>query len=654
MDKIEKIQGLVYQLNDYRNEYYNLNKPSVSDATYDNLFDELSSLEKETGYILSNSPTVTVGFEVKSKLQKIEHPIPLKSLDKTKSFNELEKFIGNKKCLLMLKADGLTIELEYKDGELLQASTRGNSFIGEDVTHNVKVFKNIPLTIPYTGHLRLAGEAIIHKNDFDIINSKLPDEEKYATPRNLVAGSVRQLDSKICSQRNVYFYAFTVLECDEKLSDSKHEQFRWLVDQGFSTIYYLHGDISNNLELNINRMIELAKEKFVPIDGMVLTFDSVKYSKSLGETSHHPLHSLAWKAKDEMEETILRSVEWNTTRTGQINPTAIFDTVILDNTEVSRASLFNLTFIKEMQLNLLNSIKVSKRNMIIPYIEENLDRQEGNYISIPDKCPSCGGRTEIRNTGTADFLYCTNDDCQAKLLDKFVHFCSRNAMNIDGLSEAGIELFINEGFLKTFADLYKLEKYKSKIVQLEGWGLKSYNKLIQAIEKSKNVKLENFLYALGIGQLGQGGSKRLVKHFNNNFSAIMCASIYDLMQVEDFGEVTANNVYSYFDNDSNQDIVDELQMYVNIEERVEKKETGFKSLDGLTFVVTGNVETFKNRKELEELITSLNGKLSGSVSSKTNYLINNDITSNSGKNKKAKDLGVSIISEQMFNEMIGR
>ncbi len=650
MNSIQRIQDLVKQLNTYRNEYYNLNKPSVPDATYDSLFDELSILEKETGCILSNSPTVTVGYEVKSKLQKVEHPIPLKSLDKTKSFEDLNKFIGDKECLLMLKADGLTIELEYENGELIQASTRGNSIIGEEISHNAKVFKNIPLTIPYSGHLRIAGEAVIHKNDFEEINSKLLEEDKYATPRNLSAGSVRQLDSKICSQRNVYFYAFGILECDEELSDSKHEQFNWLAGQGFWIILYLHGDISD-IELNINRMIKLAKEKFVPIDGMVVTYNSVKYSKSLGETAHHPLHSLAWKAIDEMEETILRNVEWNTTRSGQINPTAIFDTVILDNTEVSRASLFNLTFIKDMQLNLLNTIKVSKRNMIIPYIEENLDRQEGNYIPIPTKCPSCGAKTEIRNTGTADFLYCTNDDCPAKLLDKFVHFCSRNAMNIDGLSEAGIELFINKGLLKTFDDLYKLEQYKSQIIQLEGWGIKSYNKLIQAIEKSKNVKLENFLYALGIGQLGQGGSKRLVKHYNNNIFAIADAKPYELMQVEDFGDVTANSVYSYFQD--NMDLIDRLLEIVNIKVE-EKKESTFKSLDNLTFVVTGNVETFKNRKELEELITSLNGKLSGSVSSKTHYLINNDITSNSGKNKKAKELNVPIISEAQFNEMIGR
>jgi len=653
MNKIESIQTLVKQLNTYRNEYYNLNKPSVPDATYDKLFDELSILEKEMGYVLSNSPTVTVGYEVKSKLSKVEHPIPLKSLDKTKSYEDLNKFMGNKECLLMLKADGLTIELEYEDGVLIQASTRGNSIIGEEISHNAKVFKNIPLTIPYTGHLRVAGEAIIHKNDFEDINSKLSDEEKYATPRNLAAGSVRQLDSKICSQRNVYFYAFNILECDEELSDSKKERFEWLVEQGFWIIYYLYGSMSN-IESKINRMIDIAKEKFIPIDGMVLTFDSVKYSNSLGETSHHPLHSLAWKAKDEMEETVLRSVEWNTTRLGQINPTAIFDTVILDNTEVSRASLFNLTFIKEMQLNLLNSIKVSKRNMIIPYIEENLDRQEGNYIPIPNKCPSCGEKTEVRNTGTADFLYCTNDDCPAKLLDTFVHYCSRNAMNIDGLSESGLELFINEGFLKTFDDLYKLEQYKSKIVQLEGWGIKSYNKLIQAIEKSKEVKLENFLYALGIGQLGQGGSKRLVKYFNNDFQSILNANQFDLMQVEDFGEVTAYSVYNYFIDNKNRKLINKLLDVITLKKPEEKKEvTNINSpFTGCKIYCTGTFSSHK-KDELKAIVESLGAEFTSGYAKSLDYLVVGSVKGSSKEDKARKD-GVKVLNEDEFFGMIGR
>lgn len=649
MDKIKTIQDLVERLNTYRNEYYNLNKPSISDTLYDNLFDDLTKLEKETGYILSNSPTVTVGYEVKSKLQKVEHPIPLKSLAKTKSINELVKWCGNQEILLMLKADGLTIELEYNEGKLIQASTRGNSIIGENVTHNAKVFKNIPLTIPYTGHLRIAGEAVIHKNDFDMINSELSEDDKYATPRNLVAGSVRQLDSEICAHRNVCFYAFGILECDDELFGLKHNQFGWLVDQGFWTIYYMYGGLPNYIESGIDNMKQIAEEKFIPIDGMVVTFDSVQYSNSLGETSHHPLHSIAFKFADEMEETVLRSVEWNTTRTGQINPTAIFDTVILDNTEVSRASLFNLTFIKEMQLNLLNSIKVSKRNMIIPYIEENLDGQEGNYIPIPIICPSCGVKTEIRNTGTADFLYCTNDDCPAKLLDRFVHFCSRNAINIDGLSEAGIELFINEGFLKTFDDLYNLEQYKSQIVQLEGWGIKSYNKLIQAIEKSKEVKLENFLYALGIGQLGQGGSKRLAKHFRYDINAFMRATNNPLnfTVIEDFGDVTANSIYDYFKKTDNLRLILDLLQCVTIKKPEEKKVSNTNNqFKGCKIYCTGTFSSHK-KEELKAIVEGLGAEFTSGYAKSLSYLVVGSIKGSSKEDKARKD-GVTILSEQEF------
>ena len=410
-------------------------------------------------------------------------------------------------------------------------------------------------------------------------------------------------------------------------------------------------------DYDIEMMKSSAVKLGIPIDGMVLSFDSIKYSDSLGQTNHHPLHSIAFKFGDETEETILRSIEWNTTRSGQINPTACFDTVILDNTEVSRASLFNLTFIKDMQLNLLNRIQVSKRNMIIPYIEENLDRQEGNYISIPEKCPSCSCKTEIRNTGTADFLFCTNDNCPAKLLDKFCHFVSRDAMNIDGLSEATLEKFINKGWLKTFDDIYKLFEHKNEIINMEGFGQKSYTKLMTAIEKSKNVEFANFIYALGIGQIGKGGSKRLAKYFNNDFDKFFEAidNDYDFSQIEDFGDVTANAILNYFNDEKNISIVcDLLNLHLNVKKKNIDQHKGLKDLSGLIFVVTGNLITFKNREELETLIISLNGKLSGSISSKTSFLINNDIISTSGKNKKAKELNIKIISELSFNEMIGR
>lgn len=653
MDKIGRIQELVRKLNIYRDEYYNLNHPSVLDSTYDSLFDELSLLEKETGFVLSNSPTQSVGYEVKSKLQKRVHPTPLKSLDKTKSIDELNKFRNDKEVILMLKADGLTVELDFEDGQFIGGYTRGNGEIGEDITHNVKTFKNIPLTIPFKGKLRIVGEAVIHWNDFNEINSKLPEEEKYATPRNLVAGSVRQLDSKICAERNVYFYAFNILECGEKLSDSKHCNFAWLWEQGFWTIFCLRliGDVT---QFDIEGLTDYAKNTNIPIDGMVLSFDSINYSQSLGSTSHHPLHSMAFKFEDETEETILRDIEWNTTRSAQINPTAIFDTVILDNTEVSRASLFNLTFIKDMQLNLLNRITVSKRNLIIPYIEENLDRQEGNYVPIPDKCPSCGAKTEIKNTGTADFLYCTNTNCPAQLLDKFVNFVKRDGMNIEGLSEATLEKFINKGWLKTFDDIYRLDEHKAEITTMEGFGIKSYNNLIKSIEKSKNVSMANFLVALGIPQIGKGGAKRLAKHFNNDMLDFFnCLDTnYDFTQIEDFGETTASALIDYFygDND-NLEMVYRLLEHVTILQEKKKEIANIEStFSGKKLYCTGTFASYK-KNELQKIIEDLGGEFGSGYAKSLDYLVVGSLKGSSKEDKARKD-GVSILTEDQFLEMI--
>ncbi len=660
MNEIERIKELVKQLNEYRSSYYNKNVSIVSDQKYDSLFDELKSLEELTGYILSNSPTQEVGYAVQSKLLKRIHPTPLKSLDKTKSIDKLNKFKGDKEVILMLKADGLTVEVDYENGSFVGAYTRGNGEIGEDISHNALTFKNLPKQISYKGKLRLVGEAIIHWDDFNKINELLPEEEKYATPRNLTSGSVRQLDSSICAKRKVYWYAFNILECDKNLSDSKYENFKWLRELGFCTI--VNTKISNEFdtpeyqfEILIKSMRNIAIDIGIPIDGMVLSFDSIKYSRLLGQTNHHPLHSIAFKFGDETEETILRSIEWNTTRSGQINPTACFDTVILDNTEVSRASLFNLTFIKDMQLNLLNRIQVSKRNMIIPYIEENLDRQEGNYISIPEKCPSCSCKTEIRNTGTADFLFCTNDNCSAKLLDKFVHFCSRDAMNIEGLSEATLEKFVNKGWLKTFDDIYRLEQHKNEIVCMEGFGYKSYTKLITAIERSKYVEFGNFIYALGIEQIGKGGSRRLAKHFNNNIHKFLKAidNQYDFSSIEDFGQITSDLVIDYFNKQDNVDMVNRLLNIIKIKQEEKPQATGLKDLSGLTFVITGAVYSFKNREQFKILVEGLNGKVAGSVSRNTNYLVCNE-DAGSSKSQKAKSLGVSVITEDEFNKMIGR
>jgi DNA ligase (NAD+) len=648
MDKISRIKSLTNELNQYRNQYYNFNNSIINDFTYDSLFDELHALELETDFVLSNSPTQTVGYEVKSKLNKRMHPTPLRSLDKTKSIDELNKWRKDKDIILMLKADGLTVELDYDNGQLIGGYTRGNGEIGEDISHNCRVFKNIPLTIPFKGKLRVSGEAIIHWNDFNNINTKLSNYEKYATPRNLVSGSVRQLDSKVCAKRNVHFYAFNILECSEELSDSKDDNFTWLMNLGFDLIGVMK--LNNNVtDYEIKVMKSVANEEQLPIDGLVLSYDSIKYSNSLGTTSHHPLHSLAFKFYDETEETILRNVEWNTTRTGQITPTGIFDTVIIDNTEVSRASLHNLSFIRDLQLNIGCRIQVSKRNLIIPHVEENLDRDNG-LLEFPSVCPSCGGKTEIRNTGTADFLFCTNDNCPAKLLDKFVNFVKRDGMNIEGLSEATVEKFINKGWLQKFDDIYYLNEHKSEIIKMEGFGHQSYNNLWSAIEKSKSVKLENFINALGIEGVGLSTAKLLAKRFKTMDNFIH-ANNTELLNIDGVGEITVDSVCDYLAD--NLDVIDELMNILNFIQN-EKKESSLKDLTGQIFVITGSVNSFKNRDEFKELVESLNGKVTGSVTSKTNYLVNNDVNSTSGKNKTAKDLGVKIISEQQFNEMIGR
>jgi DNA ligase (NAD+) len=666
MNKIERIQELTKQLNQYRNEYYNQNKSSVSDSTYDKLFDELSLLEKETNFIelslleketnfiLSNSPTQSVGFEVVSKLQKVTHKTPLLSLDKTKSIDELYQWRKYQNIILMLKADGLTIELDYDNGILNEASTRGNGEIGEIVTHNAFTFKNLPKNIPFNGKLRLSGEAIIHWDDFNEINSKLPEEDKHATPRNLVSGSVRQLDSKICSERNVYFYSFNILECSEELKDSKMERFNWLNNLGFKIVPTLKIYHYENLEMDIEDLKKIAEKWNIPIDGLVASFDSVDYSNSLNITSHHPLHSLALKFKDETEDSILRQVEWNTTRSGQINPTAIFDTVELDNTEVSRASLFNLTFIEDLKLNIGCRIKVSKRNMIIPYIEENLDKNNGE-LETPKYCPSCGEKTLIENAGTSDFLRCINKNCPAQLLDKFVHFVSRDAMNIDGLSEATLEKFINKGFIKTFSDIYRLEQYKSQIVNMDGFGQRSYSKLIEAIEKSKNVKFEQFVYGLGIDQIGKGGAKRLSKHFNNDINRFLdTTDSYDeFLKIEDFGDITAQAVINYFQDEDNMEQVDRLLMHIKIiKPEIKSKIIGDNLFKGTKVYATGKFANYK-KEEIKKVLEDLGAEFTSGYAKSLNYLIVGSIEGSS-KEDKAKADGVKILGEVEFMKMIGK
>ena len=651
MEKVEQIKRLVLELNQYRHEYYNLNKPSVGDSTYDQMFDELQLLEQETGIVLSNSPTQTVGYEVISKLQKVTHKTPLKSLAKTKSAEELNAWRKDKEALLMLKGDGLTVELDYENGMLIEASTRGNGEVGELITHNAKTFKNVPLSISFKGYLRLSGEAMIHIEDFDDINSKLSDEDKYATPRNLVAGSVRQLSSKICAERNVNFYSFNILECSKILSDSKYENFNWLEKQGFSTIF--HTKVSNNIIENlIGYFKQIAEDDGTPIDGLVASFDSVSYSDSLQETSHHPLHSMAYKFEDESTQTILMAVEWRTTRMGQVNPTAIFDTVLIDNTEVGRASLHNLSFIEGLQLSIGSRILVSKRNLIIPHIEDNLDRDLGS-LEYPNECPSCGEKTAIRNTGTADFLFCVNDNCSAKLLDKFVHFVKRDCMNIDGLSSASLELFINEGFLQSFDDIYNLEQYSDKIVSLEGWGIKSYNKLTEAIDKSRKVKCSNFIYALGIPNVGSSSSKIIAKHFNNDFQAFIraCVDGFDFSILEDFGGITSQSIHSWYRDNNEKHLWMHLMDEIEIIQEEKKEVINVDSIfSGKKLYCTGSFESYK-KEELKNIIESLGGEFGSGYAKSLDYLVVGKLKGSSKEAKALKD-GVKVLTEDEFLEMI--
>ena len=647
MNKIYRIKELAETLNKASEAYYVYNNPIMTDKQYDILYSELETLELETGYILSNSPTQTVGYEVVSELKKVKHTIPLLSLDKTKSVDNLVKWSKNKQVLLMLKADGLTIKLDYLDGKLIQGVTRGGGdHIGEDITHNARTFKNLPLTIPFKGKLSVCGEAVIHIDDFVKINSLLPEDKKYATPRNLSAGSVRQLNSKICNERNVHFYAFDILECSKELSDSKYKNFQWLGGQGFSTIYQMYGNVLNNLELNIDRMKELAEEKSFPIDGMVLSFDSVEYSKSLGETNHHPLHSLAYKFEDDIFETVFRSIEINTTRTGLGSLTAIFDPVEIDGTMVGRASVYNVDKFEELQLGVGDVIEVSKRNMIIPKVEDNQTRSGTYKLNLI--CPSCGEELFIRQPKDARVLCCENPNCPSQFINKLAYFVSRDGMNVDGLAGEKLERLVDKDFIKSFIDIYKIERFKNEIIKMDGFGKKSYDNMIKAIEKSKETEMSNFLVALGISNVGKGGAKILSKYFNNDIDALLNTNMNELLKIKDVGEITAYSIMEYIKVNKNQIL--ELLTYVHIKQ-IEIKVSTESTLTGKTMVVTGTLQNF-TRNSIKEKLESLGVKVTGSVSKKTDYVL---VGSDPGLNKtdKAKDLGVKIITEEEFEQLRG-
>ena len=653
MDKIKRIQELVKQLNEYRDSYYNEARPVVSDAAYDKLFDELSELEKETGVVYANSPTQTVGYVVKSELEKVKHSHPMLSLDKTKSVDDLVKFAREKDCILSLKMDGLTCLLTYENGELVQAETRGDGEVGELITHNAKVFDNIPLTIDYKGHFEIEGEAIITYEDFDKINKSLPDDKKYKNPRNLASGSVRQLDSKIAAQRHIKFIAWKVPT--EIASNSFINRLQYAVELGFDTVPFLPIRGNSNAEF-INIVIEQlqrrANERSFPIDGLVATYNDITYGELLGMTGHHPKHSIAFKFYDEEVETVLKNIEWSMGKIGSLTPVAIFDPVEIDGTMVERASLHNVSILTKLDLQIGDTIIVYKANQIIPQVKENLSAKdrESAYIRIPSQCPVCESPTQIVKENDSEVLMCTNPHCKGKLLGRVSHFVSKKGMDISGLSEETIKKFIELGWIAEITDIYNLDQYYDRLSTMSGFGKKSVDKLRKSIENSKTVRLDKFIASLSIPGIGTSQSKELVKAFGA-WDKFRDASVgyYNFTQLDGFGDVLNNNIHSWFEDMSN--IADYLASLMAFESEDNSKTNN--SLNGKSFVVTGKVYKFKNRDEVKEAIEKFGGKVTGSVTKSTFALINNDIESNSSKNKKAKELGVQIINEEQLIEMLG-
>lgn len=646
--KIDRIKELVELLNKAGKSYYSEGQEIMSNYEYDALYDELGVLEKETGYVLSNSPTVNVGYEVLSELPKERHESPMLSLDKTKSPEALAEWLGNQKGLLSWKLDGLTIVLTYDNGQLQKAVTRGNGEVGEIITNNARVFKNVPVTIPFKGKLVLRGEAIITYSDFERINEQIPEADaKYKNPRNLCSGSVRQLNNEITAQRNVHFFAFTLVSAQNvDFDNSRQRQFEWLKDQGFSVVEYKM--VTKDTILDTIEWFEktIVTNDF-PSDGLVILYDDIAYGDSLGRTAKFPRNAMAFKWTDETAETTLREIEWSASRTGLINPVAVFDPVELEGTQVSRASVHNISIVESLKLGIGDRIKVFKANMIIPQIAENLT-QSGN-LEIPEVCPVCGGKTQIKQVNDVKTLYCINEDCQAKHVKSFAHFVSRDALNIDGLSEATLEKFIQHGFLKNFCDLYHLEKFRDEIIALDGFGEKSYENLLTSVENSRNTTLPKFIYGLGIANVGLSNAKMIVQALGNDIEKVIHAGRQELEKIDGVGAVIADTFASYFENEKNKEEFYKLLQEMHIEKAPDNQNNQI--LTGKVFVITGSLEHFENRNQLKERIEQLGGKVTGSVTGKTSYLINNDSHSTSSKNKTAAKLGVPVITENEFLEM---
>ena len=651
MNKMERMKELTERLREASKAYYQEDREIMSNLEYDRLYDELEALEKETKVVLTGSPTVTVGYEAVDELPKEKHETPMLSLDKTKDVEELSAFAGEHEVLLSWKLDGLTVVLTYREGKLLKAVTRGNGEIGEVITNNAKVFRNIPLVIPYQGEVILRGEAVIRYSDFEKINAEIADEAaKYKNPRNLCSGSVRQLNNEITAKRNVYFYAFALVRADGvDFENSREKQFLWLKEQGFDVVEYKKVT-GEGIAKAVEEFSEAIVQNDFPSDGLVSIYEDIAYGQSLGRTSKFPRDSYAFKWQDELRETKLLEIEWSPSRTGLINPVAIFEPVELEGTTVSRASVHNISILKGLKLGIGDTITVYKANMIIPQIAENLTGS--GTVVVPDTCPVCQGPTKIQKLNDVESLYCINPNCQAKKLKAFVLFVSRDAMNIDGLSEMTLEKFIACGYVKEYADLFHLERYREEIVKMEGFGERSYQKLTDSLEKARHTTLPRVVYSLGIPNIGLANAKVLCKEYEYDLGKLRSASAEELSEIPGVGGVIGASVEAYFaDEEHNRwvdDLLKELDLYVEV---VDESQL---TLDGKIFVITVSLTKFANRNELKNLIESKGGKVTGSVTSKTSFLINNDTMSASSKNKKAKELGVKIISEEDFIEQFNK
>ncbi len=655
MSDISRMKELIEILSEASRAYYAEDREIMSNFEYDKLYDELQALEEKTGTVLSGSPTTSIGYEAVDELPKEAHESPMLSLDKTKDREALRDWLKDREGLLSWKLDGLTIVLTYRDGMLSKAVTRGNGEIGEVITPNAKTFVNLPHVIPYKGELILRGEAVISYSDFEKINESIDDiDAKYKNPRNLCSGSVRQLNNEVTAARNVRLYAFSLVKADGvDFKNSRVEQMEFLKSQGFDVVEY-HKVNASDIPDRIQYYADSVVSNDIPSDGLVLIYDDIEYGRSLGRTAKFPRDAIAFKWQDEIRETSLLEIEWSPSRTGLINPVAIFEPVELEGTTVQRASVHNVSIVKDLKLGIGDRITVYKANMIIPQIAENLTRSgsfDDDFNSIiPCHCPACGGKTEIRKVNDTEALYCINPDCPAKKIKSFTLFVSRDAMNIDGLSESTLEKFIGEGYIHEYADIFRLDRHKDELCKLEGFGEKSYNNLITAINTARKVQLPKLIYSLGILNVGLSNAKIICREFDYDVDKVRHASVEELSCIDKVGEVIARSFVDYFSDEKHNLEFDELLKELTIE--AVEVDSSNESINGKTFVITGSLEHYENRNALKELIESKGGKVAGSVSAKTDYLINNDFASNSSKNKKAKELGIPIITEEDFIKLL--